>query len=195
VDLAESYSPVPKSGGTPFDYFHINSVDVDSDGNLLVSARNTWTVYKIDHGSGEVIWRLGGKKSTFTMGAGTNFEWQHDARRQSDGSITLFDDAGSPQQEPQSRGLLLQVDEGARTASLVREYTDNGLATTSQGNMQVLPNGNVFTAGEHCPTTATTPMTSSSRTRSCRAGGSIPAPTGVRIPVPAFARTRRYWAI
>ncbi len=144
VGLAESYSPVPKSGGSPFDYFHINSVDVDSDGNLLVSARNTWTVYKIDHGSGEVIWRLGGKKSTFTMGAGTNFEWQHDARRQSDGSITLFDDAGSPQKEPQSRGLLLQVDESARTASLVREYTNYGLATTSQGNMQVLPNGNVF---------------------------------------------------
>jgi hypothetical protein len=45
VGPEESYSPVPKSGGTPFDYFHINSIEVDSDGNLLVSSRNTWAVY------------------------------------------------------------------------------------------------------------------------------------------------------
>jgi arylsulfotransferase ASST len=144
VGLEDSYSPVPKSGGSPFDYFHINSIELDTDGNLLVSARNTWTVYKIDRRSGEVIWRLGGKKSSFTMGTGTNFEWQHDARRQPDGSITLFDDAASPQKEPRSRGLLLHVDESARTASLVREYTNYGLTATSQGNVQLLPNGNVF---------------------------------------------------
>jgi hypothetical protein len=144
VGFEDSYSPVPKSGGSPFDYFHVNSIEVDTDGNLLVSARNTWTIYKIDRRSGDVIWRLGGKRSSFTMGAGTNFEWQHDARRQPDGSITLFDDAGSPQEEPRSRGLLLQMDESARTASLVRQYTNYGLTTTSQGNMQVLPNGNVF---------------------------------------------------
>ena len=144
VGPEESYSPVPKSGGTPFDYFHINSIEVDSDGNLLVSARNTWAVYKIDRRSGDVIWRLGGKKNSFTMGAGTDFEWQHDARRQPDGSITLFDDAASPQEEPPSRGLLLHVDEGTRAASLIRQYVNYGLITTSQGNVQVLPNGNVF---------------------------------------------------
>jgi hypothetical protein len=144
VGPEESYSPVPKSGGTPFDYFHINSIEVDSDGNLLVSSRNTWAVHKIDRRSGEVIWRLGGKKNSFTMGPGTDFEWQHDARRQPDGSITLFDDAASPQEEPRSRGLLLHVDEGTRAASLIRQYVNYGLITTSQGNMQVLPNGNVF---------------------------------------------------
>jgi Arylsulfotransferase (ASST) len=144
VGVEDSYTPVPKSGGSPFDYFHINSIEVDSDGNLLVSARNTWTVYKIDRRSGEVIWRLGGKKSSYTMGTGTNFEWQHDARRQPDGSITLFDDASSPQKEPRSRGMVLHLDESAHTASLVRQYTNYGILTSSQGNLQLLPNGNAF---------------------------------------------------
>jgi hypothetical protein len=134
----------PRAAGRPSTNFHVNSIEVDTDGNLLVSARNTWTVYKIDRHSGEVMWRLGGKKSSFTMGTGTNFEWQHDARRQPDGTITLFDDAASPQKEPQSRGLLLHVDESARTASLVRQYTNYGIITTSQGNVQLLPNNNVF---------------------------------------------------
>ena len=44
VKLTESYSKVAPA----FDFFHVNSIDVDADGNLLVSARNTWTVYKID---------------------------------------------------------------------------------------------------------------------------------------------------
>ncbi len=76
VALTESYSQVAPA----FDYFHVNSVDLAADGNLLVSARNTWTVYKVDRGSGKVIWRLGGKKSDFAMGPGTRFSWQHDAR-------------------------------------------------------------------------------------------------------------------
>ena len=67
VKLTESYSKVAPA----FDFFHVNSIDVDADGNLLVSARNTWTVYKIDRTTGKVIWRLGGKKSDFAMGPGT----------------------------------------------------------------------------------------------------------------------------
>ena len=51
-----------------FDYFHINSIDVDADGHLLVSARNTWAVYKVHRRTGEVLWRLGGKRSSFRMG-------------------------------------------------------------------------------------------------------------------------------
>ena len=36
------------SGGTqqvPFDYFHINSISVAPDGDLLISSRNTWCIY------------------------------------------------------------------------------------------------------------------------------------------------------
>src|SRR5581483_5852987 len=61
VAPAESHQKI----GPRFDYFHLNSIDVDVDGNLLLSARNTWAVYKVDRHTGRVIWRLGGKKSDF----------------------------------------------------------------------------------------------------------------------------------
>jgi hypothetical protein len=144
VGLDESYSDPPENPRWPFDYFHINSIDVDHDSNLLISARRTSTVYKIDRKSGEVIWRLGGKKSDFQMGPGTWTDWQHDARRQSDGTITIFDNGGVHKDE-QSRGIVLELDEDEMTATLVREYThpDKYLGAT-QGNVQVLSNGNVF---------------------------------------------------
>ena len=142
VKLTESYSKVAPA----FDYFHVNSIDLDADGNLLVSARNTWTVYKIDRGSGKVIWRLGGKRSDFTIGPGAHFAWQHDARHHGDGSVaTLFDNADDPQVEPQSRGLMLALDENKMRASLVHAYTHNPkMLAHAFGSVQTQANGNVL---------------------------------------------------
>ncbi|HZU77560.1 MAG TPA: arylsulfotransferase family protein, partial [Dehalococcoidia bacterium] len=88
VGVDETYNTLPSSG--PFDYFHINSIAVAPDGNLIISARNTWTVYKISRQSGQILWRLGGKRSDFTMDSGARFFWQHDARPQGANQITLF---------------------------------------------------------------------------------------------------------
>src|SRR5215210_3786374 len=82
VPIEESHAAY---SGHAYDYFHINSVDVDADGNLLVSARNTWAVYKVHRRTGKMIWRLGGKKSDYRMGPGTRFAWQHDARHHDEG--------------------------------------------------------------------------------------------------------------
>ncbi len=46
----------------PFDYFHINSIDVEQDGDLLVDSRNTWAAYDVDPKTGQVRWQLGGKR-------------------------------------------------------------------------------------------------------------------------------------
>ncbi len=128
-----------------FDYFHINAIDVDHDNNLIITARNTFAVYKVDRKSGEVMWRLGGKWSDFEMGPGTRTAWHHDARRQPDGTITIFDNGAGPQVHEQSRGIMLELDEDNMTATLVRVYTSpDKLLAISQGNMQVLPNGNAF---------------------------------------------------
>jgi hypothetical protein len=146
----ESYlKPPPK---TYFDYFHINSIEVDHDNNLLISARNTSAVYKVDRKSGEVIWRLGGKNSDFKMGPGTRFTSQHDARRQPDGTLTIFDNGAPPKVQDQSRGIALELDEDNMTATLVRVYTspDKPLAF-ALGNMQVLPNANVFISWGNAP--------------------------------------------
>jgi hypothetical protein len=139
IPLQESYAPVEAN----WDFFHINSVDVDGDGNLLVSSRSTHTVYKLDR-SGAILWRLGGKHSDFNMTSGSNFAWQHDARRQPDGTLTLFDNGATPAVERLSRGLILDVDEQAMTATLLRQYTHPKILSGSQGSMQLLANGNVF---------------------------------------------------
>jgi outer membrane protein assembly factor BamB len=142
IDVAESVLTPPTASNAVHDYFHGNSIEVDTDGNLIVSARNTSAVYKIDRSSGQVIWRLGGKRSDFAMGQGTTFALQHDARRQADGTLTIFDDNQAPNF---SRGIVLQLDESARTATLVREFPQpQRLLSSSQGNVQFLPSGNVF---------------------------------------------------
>ncbi|MBA2714893.1 MAG: arylsulfotransferase family protein [Rubrobacteraceae bacterium] len=144
VDLDESYYRPPPDLKTSFDYFHINSIDPYPDGYLTISARRTSTVYKVDRKTGEVVWRLGGKRSDFDMGYGTRTDWQHDARRHPDGRITIFDNGGVTR-DVQSRGIVVEVDEDAMKATLVGEYTrpHETLAAT-QGNVQVLPNGNIF---------------------------------------------------
>jgi hypothetical protein len=144
VDPSESYEPLPNDRSA-WDYFHVNSIDPDGQGRLLVSARHTHAVYAIRKSDGEILWRLGGKKSDIAMGPGTRFAWQHDARRQPDGTIRLFDNAASEPGKGRSRVLVLRVDEGRRTAALVRSLVRSPpLLSTSQGNAQLLPDGHVF---------------------------------------------------
>ena len=136
---------MPTYTGHPLDYFHVNSIDLTIDGSLLVSARNTWGVYKVSRKTGEVLWRLGGRRSDFEMGKGTVFAWQHDARHHGNGLISIFDDGAAPQVEPQSRVLVIRLDGTRGRATLVRKYTHRPgrIVTKFMGNAQVLGNGNV----------------------------------------------------
>jgi hypothetical protein len=151
VGLEETYITPSEDHYPGIDYFHINSIDVEPDNNLLVSARETSALYKVDRKTGEVIWRLGGKKSDFEMGPGTRFAFQHDARRLPDGTISIFDNGslvfenGTPKAVEESRAIVLDLDERKMKATLVREYIhpDKQYADAA-GNMQVLPNGNAF---------------------------------------------------
>ncbi len=144
VALSDSYaSPAHTSQKTPFDYFHINSTDVQRDGDLLIDARNTWGAYDVDPLTGRVRWQLGGKHSSFAMGRGTRTAWQHDARRQPDGTITFFDNGATPATHAQSRAMAVSLDTRRRLVSLVRQDVHaTPLVAGSQGNLQVLPGGN-----------------------------------------------------
>jgi Arylsulfotransferase (ASST) len=145
VGIEESYVAPPRDPDFLYDYFHINSIDIDQDGNLIFSARNTWSVYKIERTTGEVMWRLGGKNSDFQMGEGTRTAFQHDARRHEGGTITIFDNGAHPQVHEESRAILVELDEQEMSATLVRAYSPpQKLISTSQGNAQLLPEGNVF---------------------------------------------------
>jgi hypothetical protein len=152
VGIDETYSKPGEDVDYPaIDYFHINSIDVDHDNNLLVSARKTSAVYKIDRNTGEIIWRLGGKKSDFEMGPGARFAFQHDARRLPDGTISIFDNGttvirnSAPKVIEESRAIVLELDEQKMKATLLREYTHpDELYADAAGNAQVLKNGDVF---------------------------------------------------
>lgn len=149
LPLQDSYQPP----AIPYDYLHGNSVDVTPDGNLLVSGRCTWALYKLERRTGAVIWRLGGKRSDFALEDGARFSWQHDARQPSDSTITLFDDAsagldsgtGFSRTESQSRGVILRVDERRKRVSLAQSYRHpRPLVANAMGSMQTLPDGHAL---------------------------------------------------
>jgi Arylsulfotransferase (ASST) len=153
VPVTDTY--VPFYGGTtaePYDYFHLNSISIAPDGGLLLSARNTSAVYKVSRSTGQVAWRLGGKRSSFTMGPGTRFWFQHHVLPQGEDGLSIFDDGGSPPKEPHSRAILLSLDTGAMRAALRRSYAHPaGLAAANQGSMQVLADGEVLVGWGNLP--------------------------------------------
>jgi Arylsulfotransferase (ASST) len=145
VPVSESY--LPQTAGL-WDYFHLNSIDVTDDDDILVSARHTSTVYKLDRASGDILWRLGGMNSDFAMGDGTRFAYQHDARDHGNGLVSIFDDgAFNPVSaiEPASRAIRLQLDTSAMTAELAHaDVNPRGVVSFAEGNVQLLDDGGVF---------------------------------------------------
>jgi hypothetical protein len=143
LPLAESQSALA-TRGYPWDYAHVNSVDPGPDGDVLISARGTWALYDLDIHSGGVRWRLGGKSSSFRLGPGVAFHWQHDARFQGGGRLSLFDNGSEPPEEKQSRGLVLSLSPKTRSVSLVSQLVNPSrtLLSNSQGSMSELAGGN-----------------------------------------------------
>ena len=146
VPLSESYYAYATGQTASYDYFHINSVKLDTDGNLLISSRHTWTVYKVNRTTGAIIWRLGGKKSDFTLGPGLPFAWQHDAEAVDSQTLRIFDNEsdGVPVL-PSSRVVWVKHDDTAMAATLVQSIVHPaGLSVSAEGNAQALSNGDTF---------------------------------------------------
>lgn len=150
VPVTDSHAPLPTTPGTPGDYFHINAVRLGADGNVLISARHAWAIYKVDLHTGATIWELGGRHSSFALGAGVEFAWQHDPAPVSasdDGeTLQIFDnESNGTARLPASRIERIRLDYRTHTASLLSAYTHpDGLSAPSQGDAQTLANGDVF---------------------------------------------------
>jgi len=155
IPIAESNNPPPTESSYPWDYIHVNSVSpgptgqeagagADQPGDVLLSARNSWTLYDVDLLTGAIRWRLGGAHSDFGLGPGTRFYWQHDAEWQPGGLISLFDNGSDPPKEKQSRGLLLDPNAATHTVTLLKQFTNphKTLLAESQGDTLSLPGGN-----------------------------------------------------
>lgn len=135
----------------PWDYFHINSVDKFSNGDYLISARHTSAVYRISSTNGSVVWSLGGKRPSISLPQSANFSAQHDARIRDENdtttTISIFDNAsnGYNQTSSYSSGKIIVIDHTANRASLLQTYiAPLDQISASQGNLQILPNTNVY---------------------------------------------------
>ena len=159
IPPGDSYTTVP-TNGFPWDTYHVNALELGGDGTFLVSMRNTWAAYLVDIATGKIEWTLGGRRSDFRFGPGAAFQWQHDVASAPGSSaaaprstITMFDDhccqltgggTSVPATGP-SRGLVLDLDQRTRTATLVAQYPSGGeFETEYMGDTEPLADGNVF---------------------------------------------------
>jgi hypothetical protein len=142
VAVADSETSPPKV--SPWDWFHLNSIDIEANGDIFISARSTWAGYQLQRGTGKVLWTLGGLHSSFKMGAGAQTAWQHDGRVLPDGEVTFFDDGSNPEIHTESRAVRIALDFTNHTARLVSALTHRNppLLAASQGNAQPLADGN-----------------------------------------------------
>jgi hypothetical protein len=149
VPPSASYAGVPPSGGA-WDYFHGNAIAQDTDGNLLISSRNAWTISKINVKTGNIMWQVGGKND-HTL----NHPWcfQHDIDPLGNNEYSLFDDGGvgpecfAGRTEHPSRGLIIRVDPSQKPAGvhLVHSYVHHpAIEAGYLGSVQRLSNGNVL---------------------------------------------------
>ncbi|KAI1854880.1 hypothetical protein JX265_002519 [Neoarthrinium moseri] len=141
-----------------WDYFHINSVDKDADGNYLISARDACSIHKINGTDGSIIWKLNGKDSSFKVPDNTKFCFQHHARwmkQSADIEIISFYDNSAHGTEhggghevhtaPTSSGKIVKLNTTSWEAELVQGFfPPDDLLSKSQGSTQTLPNGNVL---------------------------------------------------
>ncbi len=163
VPYSQSEQPLPASASVPWDWFHLNAVKLASDGNLLIDARDTWTTYKVSATTGDIIWQLGGKASSFTLqaaagqslnNAGEIFAWQHDPEQIGPNTYTVFDNesagaantgAGATTEFSSARVVTIKVDPQTKTATLIRSDNEPQNETaSSQGNGQYLSGGGEF---------------------------------------------------
>ncbi|KAL2842410.1 ASST-domain-containing protein [Aspergillus pseudoustus] len=153
TEVTQSRDHAGESYETAWDFFHINGVDKDAKGNFLVTALHADYLVYVDGRTGDVIWRLGGKRSNFkdlSSGDASTFAWPHHARfRDEDTAITLFDNA-SPK-HPRNRGIYLDVDQSKMSVKIRHAYPaiERHMVVPqsqaqSQGSIQILDSGNVL---------------------------------------------------
>ena len=162
VPFSQSEQPLPSSAAAPWDWFHLNAVKVDADGNLLIDARNTWATYKVSLRTAAIEWRIGGKDSSFRLEAANGqvlddasemFSWQHDPEPLGNGVYTWFDNdaAGTANtgsnvlvELPYSRVVTVKLNARAHVARLIKSVNQpEGESAPSQGNAQTLADGDL----------------------------------------------------
>ena len=143
----DNYDPADMIGDG-WQFPHMNAIDIDDDGHILLSCRHLNEVTKINRQTSEIIWRLGGVNNQFTFinDSLNGFSYQHAIRSVGGGRYTLFDNGNyhSPFARV-SRAVEYELDTDAMTATLVWEYREvPDRYAHYMGNAQRLRNGNTL---------------------------------------------------
>ncbi|MES2963462.1 MAG: aryl-sulfate sulfotransferase [Bdellovibrionota bacterium] len=125
-------------------FFHFNSIDLDPDGNIIVSLLQQSRLLRIEVPSGRILNTVNGADWKFPNDEYGGFRHQHSAHVLPNGHLFLFDN-GDGRNGRRSRAVEYALDEKNRTAHLVWEYRypdQENKHRISGGNVQRLPNGN-----------------------------------------------------
>jgi len=127
------------------DYVHANGISIDSDTSFLISCRHMNEITKVNRRTGNIIWRLGGKKNEFQfIGDDLRFSHQHSIRSLKNGHILLFDN-GNFRSPLFSSAVEYSIDEKNRTATLIKRYSRfSNVYSNHQGATQRVHNGNTI---------------------------------------------------
>lgn len=140
------------AGPSNVDWTHSNSVEMDDDGNIIISSRHFNEITKINRSDSSIMWRLGGNANQFTSNDPSFFRGQHDARRIANGNLTLFDN-GRTIPFHCAAAKEYQIDENLMTATLVWSYVEDSASNSvSMGNTQRVSNGNTVVGYGNLPT-------------------------------------------
>ena len=200
VPYSQSEQPLPASASTPWDWFHINAVKLDTNGNLLIDARDTWTTYEVNPHDGSIIWQLGGKDSSFKLqaapgqtldSAGEIFAWQHDPEALGNGTYTFFDNdsAGTPLLA-YSRAITVRLDQRGKSPPWWPPRTSpRASRRRRRATPRRHPRATRSSGGVHCPTSRSQPV------RQSRLQRRVPGRREhlPRLPVPVAAKPRLGW--
>ena len=109
-----------------YDYMHFNSMNYDTDGNILVSCRHLDAILKISTEDGSLIWQLGGEYDDFGLTDDQLFSYQHSIILTEGGEYMLFDNADAANwagEADTSSVIRLRVDEENMTVTDFVRYT------------------------------------------------------------------------
>lgn len=215
VPIADSYQDLTNPGS----YAHVNSVWFDDlDGTIIISCRNTSQVLKINRTTGEIIWRLGGKRNEFTFtnaipegmpghGDPAEFAVQHSAKRLPNGNLTIFDNGYSDHSAPEwhfdrpySRAVEYEIDEVNKTAKLVWQFRHTpDIITYNGGDVLRLADGHtIITWGNDNNATPRLAMTEANEEGTLATDVQLPAYTnasGVVTGLVSGSFTRNVWPL
>ena len=132
-----------------FDFIHCNAIDIDEDGNFLISNRTISEITKINRTTGDVIWRFGGEQSDFTFINDYPFSKQHCIKSLGNNRYLLYDNGNLSHEYTggikRSRAVEYELNLSNFTATKLWDFVHpDSLFTPSIGSVQRLENGNTL---------------------------------------------------